>query len=93
MSFLSNLQRILSPVPDIVAPASLLILGRLFNVIDDENLHWAFFRFQFQPKLLLDRREDRRPGRIRRACVARPLLAAFRPLQHRHMEELLLRRA
>jgi hypothetical protein len=27
---------------------------RLLGMIDDENLHWAFLRFQFQAKLLLE---------------------------------------
>jgi len=35
-----------------------LVLRRLLNVIDDESLYGAFRRFQFQPQLLLKRRED-----------------------------------
>ena len=38
-------------------------------MVDDENLHRAFLRFQFQPKLLLKRREDGRPGRVGRGSV------------------------
>ena len=31
-------------------------------MIDDQNLHRRLMRFEFQPKLLLDRSEDRRRG-------------------------------
>src|SRR5437667_10134700 len=48
-----------------------LVFRRPLDMIDDENLHGALLRFQFQTKLLLNRREHRRPGRIRRRCVAR----------------------
>src|SRR5437667_3935637 len=37
-----------------------LILQRLLGMIDDENLSGALLRFQFQPKLVFDRLEDRR---------------------------------
>jgi len=50
-----------------------LILRRTFNVIDDDTFHRNFCGFQLQPKLLLQRREDRRSrGHWRRSIVALP---------------------
>jgi hypothetical protein len=36
-----------------VCSTALSILGWTFNVIDDEDIHGTFSRFQFQTKLLL----------------------------------------
>jgi hypothetical protein len=40
-------------------PESLrLILRRLLDMIDDQDIHGAFRRFELQPKLFLHRREN-----------------------------------
>ena len=39
-------------------PRRLLIFRRPLDVVDDENVHWGFLRFQFQSELLLDRRKN-----------------------------------
>jgi hypothetical protein len=39
-----------------------LVFWRHLSKIDDENLHRAFCRFQFQSKLFLNCSEDRRSG-------------------------------
>jgi len=39
----------------------------LINVVDDEDINWAFGRFEFQAELLLDRAKERRCITIRRA--------------------------
>lgn len=38
-------------------------------MIDDDNVYWALSWFQFEAKLLLDGREERRAGGIRQARV------------------------
>ena len=43
-------------------PCPVLVFGRFLDMVNDENLNRAFPRLQRQAKLLLDRREDRRPG-------------------------------
>src|ERR1700730_8106634 len=63
-----------------VRPAS--VFRRLLDIVDDENLHRAFSRFQFQAKLLLERRKDGGPGRIRRGRTGRRW-TALGSLKHR----------
>src|SRR5438552_16441185 len=48
----------------------LLIFRRPLGMIDDENLHGALLRFQFQTKLLLNCRENGRPGEFGRYAVS-----------------------
>ncbi len=52
------------PAQPFVHPFGLLIVRRLLDVIDDENLHWRFLRFKLQSKLFLNRRVEGRPGRF-----------------------------
>jgi hypothetical protein len=40
-------------------PIPILVFRRLLDMIDDEKLHWGSLRFQLQPKLLLDGRQER----------------------------------
>src|SRR5256885_2293174 len=48
----------------------LLIFRRPLGMIDDENLHRALLRFQFQTKLLLNSCENGRPGEFGRCAVS-----------------------
>lgn len=61
---------------------AILIFRRPLNVIDDENLHGPLLRFQLEPKLLLNRGEDRGARRIGRGRVISPL-SDVRIFKHR----------
>jgi hypothetical protein len=46
------------------SPTVLVFRGNAFPVVDNQHLHPALRGFQFQPELILDRRENRWPGRV-----------------------------
>src|SRR5262249_54188114 len=54
-----------------MAAQRMSVFCRPFDVIDDDHVHRTSIRFEFQPKLLLDRGEDRRL--VRRGLIRRPL--------------------
>src|SRR5580693_4851553 len=60
----------------------LLIFRGLLDAVDDKGLYRPFSRLQFQAKLLMERREDRRPRRIRRRCFG-GRVATVCTLEHR----------
>src|SRR5579872_4611162 len=65
--------------------AHCLVLCRLFDMVDDENLDRAFGGLQFQPELLLYGSEYRRSGSVgRRWCrwAASPQIRIFRSHKH-----------
>ncbi len=60
------------PMRDEFFPLARLIRRRRLHMIDDQNLHRRFVRFELQPKLLLNRREDRWRRRFSRNSAVRP---------------------
>jgi len=62
-----------------------LVFRRHLHMVDDQNLHRPFHRFQLQPELFLNRREDRRPslrrGRTTAPATHRRLAILRRPRQ------------
>src|SRR6266481_661587 len=59
-----------------------LIFRRHLGTIDDEELHRPFLRLQLQPKLLLNCRENRRPGGLG-PCAVSAYLAVLRSIKYR----------
>src|ERR1700731_1961129 len=61
---------------------SLLIFRRFLDMIDGEYYARTVLRFQFQPKLLLNRIEEGRPGEFRQGSAADNLRMVSRLLKH-----------
>src|SRR5690242_15195268 len=51
---------------------SVSILGRLFRMVDHQNLDRAFLRFQFEPKPVLEHSEKRKFIRVRQGIGPPP---------------------